>query len=645
MNIRPRTFGYSLLLLIPLLFAQFSPAIAAPLPQDGPVPLDDPVELETFIDGLAAAGMQAHRVAGMTVSVVKDGELFFAKGYGYADLERRIPVDPEQTLFRVGSVSKLYVWTAVMQLVEQGLLDLDTDVNEYLDFEIPATFEQPITLRHLLTHTPGFEDNSLGLFVLSEAEFTPFEDYMAQEIPTRVFPPGEISAYSNYGASLAGYIVQRVSGVPFYQYVEENIFEPLGMSHSSFRQPLPAELAGDMSVGYRFTGGEFQPGGFEYVVPYPAGSLSSTAVDQAAFMIAHLQNGQYGQARILQEATARQMHSPQYGYDERLDGWGLGFVVSSPEAQPSFGHGGDTIYFHTEMLLLPEENVGVFVSTNTDTGSLARFELLQAFRQRYFPAGDGVTQAGSAAAPDPAAVQGTYYPTRMSFTRVEKVLALVSPVNVGVTDDGRLRVTGLYSTEPTYWTQVEPGLYAPLGGLFPPETRMLIEERTVGGQTRPYLLIGSIAFARQPWYAANSLIILILSLVTLLVGAIALPVTAGLGRRYTRLAGVSARPPEGWPVRLARWAGWALAALVLVFWITFTVFSGDIYNLVFGLPPVLQGALVLPWIIAVLAPVVTALAVWLWVRRVWTLAGRIGYTLLALAGLVQVWLLAFWNML
>ncbi len=124
-------------------------------------------DLEAFLDGVLAAEMRSHSIASATVSVVKDGELFFAKGYGYADRESRRPVDPERTLFRPGSISKLFTWTAVMQLVEQGKIDLDADVNEYLtDFRIPDTFPEPITMEHLMTHTPGFEDGGLGYLLI-----------------------------------------------------------------------------------------------------------------------------------------------------------------------------------------------------------------------------------------------------------------------------------------------------------------------------------------------------------------------------------------------------------------------------------------------------------------------------------------------
>ena len=123
----------------------------------------DPVELEAFIDGMMAAHMPSRDIPAATIAVVKDGELFFAKGYGFADRENRTPVEADTTLFRIASISKLFTWTAVMQLAERGQLDLDADVNTYLkSFQIPATYPEPITMKHLLSHTPGFEEGALG---------------------------------------------------------------------------------------------------------------------------------------------------------------------------------------------------------------------------------------------------------------------------------------------------------------------------------------------------------------------------------------------------------------------------------------------------------------------------------------------------
>src|SRR6266496_2464755 len=253
-------------------------------------------DVAAFLDGILPAQLQREDIAGATIAIVRDGKILFAKGYGYADVEKKRPVSPEETLFRPGSVSKLFTWTAVMQLFEQGRLDLDRDVNDYLDFKIPEAFGKPITLKNLLTHTPGFEEQIKDLFSIDSAP-PQLGQYLKTHIPRRIFPPGTIPAYSNYGASLAGYIVERVSGRPFNEYINENIFKPLGMTHSTFVQPLPATLAPYMSDGYQIASDGPKP--FEMVVAFPAGSLSSTATDMAQFMMAHLQDGQLGSARIL----------------------------------------------------------------------------------------------------------------------------------------------------------------------------------------------------------------------------------------------------------------------------------------------------------------------------------------------------------
>ena len=218
--------------------------------------------------------LQTGDIAGAVVAVVKDGQILTERGYGFADVEKRTPVDPKLTLFRPGSVSKLFTWTAVMQLVEQGKIDLDADVNQYLDFKIPARDGKPITMRNLMQHTAGFEEQAKG--IISEDPKAPgFEALLKHWVPTRVFAPGTTPAYSNYGASLAGYIVQRVSGEPFDDYIDKHIFEPLDMKHSSFRQPLPTELVPLMSKGYP-AASRASRAPFEIVGPAPAGSLSSS---------------------------------------------------------------------------------------------------------------------------------------------------------------------------------------------------------------------------------------------------------------------------------------------------------------------------------------------------------------------------------
>src|SRR5690625_1500625 len=236
-------------------------------------------DLAAFFDGLVPFAMHRSDIAGGVVVVVRDDKVLFASGYGYANVAAQTPVSPKTTLFRVGSISKLFTWTAVMQLVEKGKLDLDRDINDYLDFTIPPRYGKPITLRNLMTHTPGFEDTAKGLMPATAADVD-LARYLKSHIPARIFPPGEIVAYSNYGAGLAGYIVQRVSGEPFADYIAQHILQPLGMAHSTFAQPLPPAFASMLSAGYkRASSGVPQP--FELVDPAPAGALSSSAMDMA----------------------------------------------------------------------------------------------------------------------------------------------------------------------------------------------------------------------------------------------------------------------------------------------------------------------------------------------------------------------------
>src|SRR3954447_2694991 len=340
-------------------------------------------DVEAFLDGIVPLQLAREDIAGATVAIVKDGKVLFTKGYGYADVGSKKPVSPEETMFRPGSISKLFTWTSVMQLVEQGKLDLDRDVNEYLDFKIPDAFGKPITLKNLLTHTPGFEEQIKDL-ITNKVEKPDLGNYLKTHIPDRIYAPGTVPAYSNYGAALAGYIVERVSGEPFDDYLQHHIFTPLGMAHSSFAQPLPAPLAGMMSQGYKQAS---QPAGkFELVSVAPAGSLSSTGSDMARFMIAHLANG----APLLDPKTATLMHAPANQPIAGLPAMALGFYHEDRNGVTIIGHGGDTTMFHSDLHLFLDKGVGLFISMNS-TGRMGaaqplRGRLFAEFTDRYFPA-------------------------------------------------------------------------------------------------------------------------------------------------------------------------------------------------------------------------------------------------------------------
>ncbi len=422
-------------------------------------------DVGAFLDGIIPPQLTQNDIAGMTISVVKDGKLLFAKGYGYSDVKTKKSVSPETTLFRPGSVSKLFTWTAVMQLVEQGKLDLNKDVNEYLDFKIPEAFGKPITLKDILTHTPGFEEQIKDLFTIGSN--TPnLGEYVKTHIPTRIFPPGTVPAYSNYGTALAGYIVERVSGKPFDDYLEENIFKPLGMTHSTFRQPLPGNLAPDMSSGYQLASDE--PKEFEMINAFPAGSLSSSALDMSKFMLAHLQNGKLGEAQILKPETAKQMYSRLYTMDEGMPGMAHGFYEESRNGHRIIGHGGDTMWFHSDLHLIHDAGVGFFISYNSQSRghSSPREVIWEAFLDRYFPYKIPDVPTLETAKQEAQAVVGNYIGSRRAEASAYRSLAVIGEVAVTANEDGTIQVPMLMGAngKPINWRAVAPMTFQEVDG-------------------------------------------------------------------------------------------------------------------------------------------------------------------------------------
>ncbi|MCP4663384.1 MAG: beta-lactamase family protein [bacterium] len=597
--------------------------------------LTDPEELEAFLDGMMAAHMRSRDIASATLSVVKDGSLFFAKGYGYADREQRIPVEADKTLFRPGSISKLFTWTAVMQLVERGELDLAADVNDYLaDFKVPATYPEPITMKHLLTHTPGFEDGGLGyLFIRSADKIVPLAESLAAHIPARVRPPGTYSSYSNFGTALAGLIVANISGMPFQEYVEKNIFEPLGMDHSTFREPLPEALAPDMAVGYQREAGLYEARDFEFISNFgPAGALSSTATDMARFMIAHLRLGRYGDARILEEATARRMQSQLYTLDPRLPGMAHGFCETEINRLRVIGHGGDTFYFHSLLVLLPEHDVGLYVSY-VAAGSLVRFELLEAFVERYFPVPEEPELIPPADFTERAdRFAGTYRFTRHNYSTIEKLFALVATISVTPTEAGTLMVDGFLG-QTMHWVEVEPLLFRQIDGW----QSLAFKEDENGEITHlAFSVYPFMPAYRAAWYTVPAFNFTLLGLGVLLF--ITTLVSAFRHREKTR----EAPPIERWPIRLAV-AVSALTLLLLVSVVAIVAAEGvDIF---YGVPATMTVALVLPILTSLLTVGIAVFVPMAWRGRYWTAGRRVHYTLFAVLAVGYVWFYYYWNVL
>ncbi len=619
---------------------------AAPSQALGPT---DRAELETFLDDLLGREMAENHIAGAAVSVVKDGKLFFAKGYGYADLSEGVPVDPEKTIFRIGSVGKTFTWTAVMQLVEQGKLDLDTDINTYLDFRIPDTYPQPITLKHLMTHTSGFEDRLFGSGVWDAKDLVSAREWLISHMSARVGPPG-YAGYANYNAVLAGYIVARVSGQPYDQYIQDHILNPLGMAHSTARATMPPELRPFASVGYTYADGDFQV--FPEYIAQPAGLPSgyhrASVTDMARFMIVHLQGGRYSddniaEARILKESTARQMHSTLYTPDPRLLGTAYGFFDMSDNGQRTLGHTGYGPPMRSLLLLLPDQNLGVFVVYNSKaSGELTAQHtgFQRAFFDHYYPApavapilppADFAARAGR--------FVGSYRYTSSPATTLLKVVEIVGANTVQISDpgDGTLLCTleglkfRLVEVGPLYFRQVD--------GPF----TVAFREDESGRITHVFTgLMPQYAAVKEDWYETPSFNMALLQGCILIFLSV---IPVGLVRWiWSRRRGDRNAAP-----RRARAAEWTILGISIL---NPLVVFGTVWGMMAGMPNELVGppmltkiAVGLGVVSAVLtvgALVYTALA---WKNRTWGIATRAYYTLVTGAAVAFVWFLNYWNML
>jgi CubicO group peptidase (beta-lactamase class C family) len=547
------------------------------------------------------------------------------------------PVDPATTLFRIGSTSKLFTWTAVMQQVEEGKLDLDTDVNEYLDFRMPDTYPEPITLRHILTHTPGFEDRAFGLF--GETELSRGE-WLAENLPARVRPAGTYASYSNYATSLAGYIVERVSGMDWEDYIEVRIMEPLGMVYATGKQPLPEELALHMSKGYAFEGGRYVEKDFEMIdASAPAGSVSASADAMARFMIAHLQHGILGDARILEEETARVMHSREFGHDPRLNGFALGFYEKSANGLRAIGHGGDTQWFHSDLALIHSENLGVFLSTNTSGGGAISFgPFFEAFLDHYYPVPPFEPPAPPEGLEEEARkYAGSYAFNRHSHTTFEKVMLLMGgEVKVGVEDEGELIVNSPLGAFRAVWA--EPGFFKTPEGSF----HVAFEENEDGEVTRMFLGPTPMMAADKLSFWASSVfhqVVLGLSLLLFASAVLLMPI------RFLTQKSVKGLEPLRGRERGYRWLALGLAVLNFAFLVALGAVAGNETALLAGNPTPLKLALLLPMLGVLVTVAVILAAVHAWWAGFWGRWGRVHFALFALAAAIFLLELNHWNLL
>lgn len=631
-------------LVLPLGFAQSAAAQQGPADQANaranPVAAAD---VEAWLDGFLPYALGNGRIAGAVVVVVDRNGPVLAKGYGFSDVAKRTPVSPDATLFRPGSVSKLFTWTAVMQEVEAGRLDLDADVNKYLDFNIPPFGSKPVTLRQIMTHTAGFEESLRYLISNNGDGMMPLGALVKRSLPQRVFGPGTTPAYSNYATALAGYLVERVSGIPLEDYIEQRIFRPLGMARSTFRQPLPAALQPLMSSGYKDSTGKAQP--FEYVLPWPAGSLSATGADMGRFMIAHLNAG----SGLLKPETARMMQDYKAPGITALNRMALGFYEQNINGHRAISHGGDTTQFHSNLVLFPDAGLGIYISINS-SGSAAvtggiRSALVQGFANRYLPAVVPTrtpldeTESRSRA----AQLTGNYVVSRGSKTNFLSLLGLLGQGKVFVDEEGRLQFPSLdpLSAAPRDWVEVAPYVWEDRN------TGEKLAAEVKGGKVlqlsvepvSPFMIYEPAPFGTN---AAWLLPVLGIALVLIGLAAIFWPVRAAVRWYFGADFALTGPSLAAW--RLSRLAAW-LVLLAAAGWIgLIAAFSADISSI--GGP--------LDWLVQslrMLSPVAALALVggagWHLVscfrlRRRWTM--KLGALLLVASGLICLWVVLAFNL-
>jgi len=607
--------------------------------------------VRALVDSVVQGQLDATGIPGATVAVVLGGETILAAGYGTANVEDGRPVDAD-TLFRIGSIGKLFTFTAVMQLVEQGLLDLDADIATYLDFELPRTLEHhpfrgdpgPITLAHLLTHSAGFED-ARGGYSLDAADVPSLADAVRERMPKRIFRPGEAVAYSNYGAALAGYIVERVSGRPFASYVEEHVFAPLSMNRSTFAQPLPPDLAPHLARASRVIEGELRRDRFIFTGLTPAGSTSTTADDMARFMLAHLGDG----GGVLAPETLVLMHQRQFGHHPRLDGMAFGFVERTVNAQRVLFHGGDIFSYQSGLFLLPEHDLGLFVSYTG--GSYAEpLTVFHTLLDTFFPDTVAATDEQAAGAAERgAALTGEYHANRRSYSSDESLLGLLEAMDVRVAPSGLLAVSVLGET--SYFVESEPGIYTafhPDHSVFPyGALNTLVFAEGASGRTMLFT-DGKVSYEAAPWYRTTGVTLLAIggtALVCLLT-LVGWSVASGLRSIRRR------RSPQPRAARVARWTAAVFAGSVLLSLLGVVLIAGSVDPILgqplaaFGVEPAWSPVLYVPEVLLIVTGIaLTPLAVLAWSRRFWSVLARLHYTLLALLALVLMATLTYWNLL
>lgn len=603
----------------------------------------DAGDLEAYLDGVIAAHARDHNIPGITLAVVRDDRPDLVKGYGVADVASGRPVDPGATLFRIGSISKTFIWTAAMMLVERGQLDLDADVNDYLDsFRIRDAFDAPVTMNHLMAHRAGFED-SLRVFTVADDDPRSLAEVLAEHQPARVYPPGARTSYSNWGAALAAHIVEQVAGIPYSEFVRREIFDPLGMASTTLAGPdrMPADLRGRLATGHAFRGGSHEAGEFMQLGAYaPAGAIASTATDMARWMRFHLNRGELDGVRLMRPATHQRMWSRAFA--DRPGGADLvhGFRHSRHRGFETIGHAGGTAHFISNMVLVPELHVGLFVSQNSQHGGRSLLvqwpELLIDRLTGQFPGGRGGEREANRQTPRNRTLEdyaGGYINNRRVFSALPALFAARNTLEVDVADDNEALVVTTGGETLRY--RAVPGFADTFENRF---GRRLVFQRDGNGEVVAVVGgFGTHSYERPEPLDAPGL----LYASTAVSGLLAVTILLGAWRRWRQApeTTTAGRPAA----RIAVLAAIVvLAFLVLTVVVLASISASTGADLLIDYPP--TGIVVLSlsgWVVATAALLMLAALVPVWRGSNWGIWRRLHYSLFALA--LAVFAFELWN--
>ena len=644
------------LLALAVLFSMAQPALA-----QGNSP-NDPKELEVFLDAYLAEQMKTHHIPGVVITFVKDDEVFFSKGYGYADIEEQTLFDPEQTLLTTASLGKAFTAVGILQLNEQGVIDMQEDVRPYLtEFKLKTRFEQPLTFANLLTHTDGFEARMIGVAAQTQDDLLPLGQLIQTYTPTQIYSPGQYMTYGDFAANLSGYLTQEISGMSFEQYMEENILIPLGMTSSTFDQNLSDEMMARLAVGYEYQDGHQEPVPFFYIRYAPAGGLRTTASDMNHFMLALLNNGTYDAAQILNEKTVEMMFTQQFAPDPKMAGITYGLFEHFENGQRVLLRDGDGVGTRSRMVLFTEQDMGFFISYNSGDSNL-RLDIVSAFLDHYYPEEDANTPVPTDDYQQRASqFTGTYRPLQADTTSFGKSMYFFSQlVEVADTDEGYLSIAaagmggeqssvmgGFEGT--SLWVEIEPLYFERVDGY----GQLSFVQNEAGDIIQ--MISGQgyhSTFAKVSWYENQSFHILLIALCAVLIASMQLStfISVPLRALIRKIRKQESSVNSPWVAVLA-YAWTILVSGMLVLFVIRAI--GVLYAIdaVAGMPNFVWGitddmisalnSIYPPVFFALPLPVFVGLA---WGNRWWKVSTRVHYTLVTLAVLAVIWWAHYWNL-